>query len=100
MEMHPWGSCCPLGWPTPLEVDVGGVEAWVSMPLGWPTPLEVEVGEVGRVEVWVGMGVGVGGVCFPTVAPLTPLHVMSVEPPLPPLRCVPDGVGSGCPSPV
>ena len=64
------------------------------MPLGWPTPLDVEVEGVGA---WVGMGVGVVGGCGPTVAPLTPLPGLSVEPPSPPLWCIPAGVGSGCP---
>ena len=61
-EVNPWGSCDPCGCPTPFDVEVGGMEAWVGMPLGWSTPLEVEV-NVGGVETWVGMGVGVCGVC-------------------------------------
>ena len=52
LEVQPRVSRCPLGWTTSLEVEVGGVEAWVCMPLGWTTPLEVEV------EVGVGLGPG------------------------------------------
>ena len=44
-EVQPWGIRGPCGWPTPLEVEVGG-----------------------------------GG---PTVAPLTPLYLLLVEPPPP-----------------
>ena len=59
------------------------VQLWVSRgSCGWTTPLEVEVGGGGS---WVGMGAGVGRVCGPTVAPLTPLPVLLVEPLPPPL---------------
>ena len=44
----------------------------ILWPLGWTTPLDVEVGGVGA---WVDMGVVVGRVCGPKVAPLPPLPV-------------------------
>ena len=41
---------------------------------------------------WVGMGLGVDRVCFPTVAPLTPLHVLLVYTPPHPPTPPPSGV--------
>ena len=46
---------------------------------------------------WVGMGVGVGGVCSPKVAPLSPFTVREAEQTLVPTGCVPTEVGAGCP---
>ena len=91
-------AAAPVVGPPPLEVEVGGVEAWVGMPLGCPTPLEVEV-EVGGVGAWVGMEVGVVGVCGPTDTPLTLLTVLSVEPPPPPPLVCYGSVGIRVPPP-
>ena len=48
---------------------------------------------------WVGMGVGVCGVCGPKVAPLAPFPVRQVEQTLFPPRVHAGGAGCGVPPP-
>ena len=75
----PWGSCCPLGWPTSFELELiggGGVGGYCG-----------------------GVGVGVVRVCGPKVVSLSLLPVRYFDQTLLPPGCVPEEVGSWCPPP-